>query len=543
MSSRSITHFSTLEKEEFQLLEKSQITEESEYEKWRKLTTYHYQLTLKDKPNWEYRPYQPDFAALYCYRHRNLVGLSMGGGKTLISALVFASIYSPEDDRPGRIHVTVPNHLAARRWIEDLEAVPSLRNRFEYIRSTKVLRKTTSPIIIYNHDLPKQKKRGQAVNHKYMRKHLRPSILCIDEVHNLKPKTNRTKALLTLRLVSKRTLALSGTLSDGDIAYTPFLCRFIYQEDFPYQSPKEFSQYFSVNQRLSTSYDSGSSNGGQDRYLRHLDLNRLPEYYQLMTRFCHRVSLDDPVVKPYITKPESKKETHIVTPSQDQLNAHRYYLSQHRQTIEALSESQEDNEETILSILHPLIRIANAYSLSTPKLEKLKEEILTEDKTAIFCATNSGARTLCQYLKSFGYSLTRIYANDEQETPTSLPEEKRMKRIDQFLGDESISVCVLQINLASEAIDLQNAGKVIFYDLPWSSIKVEQAIARTVRPGNPRSEVEVTFIANQGLIDEHQLNLIESKIELSNLLFDYSIDSKREGISEKDVIDDLLEDI
>ena len=542
MTTRSINHFNTLEKENFSLLETNRLDNKDEYTSWQKKVNQHYLSALRENPNWNYRPYQPDFAALYCYRHRNLVGLSMGGGKTIISALVIASVYDPKDDRPGRIHIAVPNHLAARRWIEDLEIIPVLRDRFKYIRSTKELRKTDSPILIYNQDLPKQNKKGRASNTKYIKKHLRPNMLCVDEVHNLKPGTTRTKALTELRLVSKRTLALTGTLSDGDLSYTPFLCWFVYQDYFPYRSPKQFSRHFSIDKKLGTSYDlSDNSNG---RYLKHLDLTRLPEYYQLMSRFCHRVSLDDPVVKPYISKPEIDKKVILVDPSNEQLEAHKRYLRQHKDTMRKLADSEDSKEETVLSILHPLIRVANGYGLYTPKLKRTRDEILDSDKTAIFCSTNSGARSIHRFLEGEGITSTRVYASDEEEDPVNLSEERRMKRIDDFLEEGGMDVCILQVNLASESIDLQNAGKVIFYDLPWSSIKVEQAIARTVRPGNPREKVEVTFIASKGLIDQHQLNLIESKIELSKLLFDYNV-SKGEGKDKetKDVIDDLLENI
>jgi len=161
----------------------------------------------------------------------------------------------------------------------------------------------------------------------------------------------------------------------------------------------------------------------------------------------------------------------------------------------------------------------------------------------IFSTWNDSSRLLNNYLHRNGIKTSRVYAHDEETVPKKMGEEMRGRTIYQFLHDDSIKCCILQVNLASESIDLQNAGMIIFYDLPWSSLKVEQAIARVVRPGNPREEVEVVFPYNKGLIDDHKLNLIQSKMKLSSLLFDYDVESSTDTkVSALDIINEMLED-
>lgn len=547
---RTITNPETLEKERFQAIESDRIDQQPEFKQWCVLAWHHYRQVLAEA-DLEMRPYQPEFAAHYCYRRHNIGALSQGGGKTLIAGLQIASIYCEPDrpipelssylpkPRPGQIHIGVPHALAAERWLTDLPLVPALRGKIKYVRSSKDLRRTTAQILIYNQDLVKHKAKGAKTNVKYMKKYLRPALLIIDEAHNLKPGTTRTKTLEELRLTAKRTLVLTGTLSDGDLSALPHLCRFVYQDQFPYKDSSQFSRYFGVNRQIKTDYKKGSQTD-TGRYLRHLDVSRLPEYYNLMRRFVHRVTLDDPEVKPFVSYPKPRWETTIVSTTQEQRRLHHQFLQDHLQKLQALSESSE--EDTVLRAMHPLIRIANAPAKESEKLRWTKDKIAGEnDKVAVFSLTNDGARRLYEYLNTAGLSTVRLYANDEAADPPKMGDEQRMKTKNRFMTDPQVQCLILQINLAAEAIDLQNAGRVIFYDLPWSSLKVQQAVSRVSRPGNPRAEVAVDLVATEGLIDEHQLNLVKRKMQLSNLMFDYDLDfDEPQDTSPTQVIDELL---
>jgi superfamily II DNA or RNA helicase len=468
----------------------------------------------------------------------------MGAGKTIITLLAIAATYewynSDNFPKPGRIHIAVPTHLAASRWIEDLNIVPALADQFQYVRSSKQLRNVAKPIIIYSHDLPKCKSKGWKENVKYMKKFLRPSFFCIDEVHNVKPNTQRTKTLEQLRLVSKRCIGLTGTLSDGELNSISHLCKFIYQDYFPYD-PKSFSREFGINRRLNTTYKGESIDEEDSRYLRHLDQSKLPKYYTLMRNFCHRVTLDDPEVRPYISFPEPKEESELIEPSKEQQQQHQHYIQQRREQLSNLAEGEHDSS-IILRILHPLILTANAPEGSSPKLERTKEEVeQSKEKVVLFTSSVSSNRKIYNYLTENGIKSVRVYSEDPQGNPPSMSEDSREKKIREFQNTEEITCCVIQIHLASEAFDLQNAGMVVFYDLPWSSLKVKQATARVVRPGNRRKQVRILFPHSRGLIDNHQFNLIKSKIEVSDMLFDFQTkQSKQDKVETTDVIQEIL---
>jgi hypothetical protein len=115
----------------------------------------------------------------------------------------------------------------------------------------------------------------------------------------------------------------------------------------------------------------------------------------------------------------------------------------------------------------------------------------------------------------------RLYATDSEVTPKVLSPSAREDVISRFLFDDDVKVAVLSINLAGESIDLNNAKQVIFYDLPWQSIRVQQAVYRAVRPGSPHAYVDVAFLTNSSMIDSHMFELFENKLMASKLLLEY----------------------
>jgi hypothetical protein len=50
---------------------------------------------------------------------------------------------------------------------------------------------------------------------------------------------------------------------------------------------------------------------------------------------------------------------------------------------------------------------------------------------------------------------------------------------------------LITTDVAAEGLDLQRAGRVVHYDLPWTSMRLEQREGRAVRLGSPNSTVEV----------------------------------------------------
>src|SRR5207245_10141759 len=59
---------------------------------------------------------------------------------------------------------------------------------------------------------------------------------------------------------------------------------------------------------------------------------------------------------------------------------------------------------------------------------------------------------------------------------------------------------LIATDLLSEGLNLQDAGRVIHYDLPWSPARLAQRVGRIDRAGSPHERIEtVTFLPPQPL--------------------------------------------
>src|SRR2546423_2380166 len=61
---------------------------------------------------------------------------------------------------------------------------------------------------------------------------------------------------------------------------------------------------------------------------------------------------------------------------------------------------------------------------------------------------------------------------------------------------------LIATDLVSEGLNLQDAARVIHYDLPWSPARLAQRVGRIDRAGSPHARIEtVTFLPAQPLAD------------------------------------------
>jgi superfamily II DNA or RNA helicase len=68
--------------------------------------------------------------------------------------------------------------------------------------------------------------------------------------------------------------------------------------------------------------------------------------------------------------------------------------------------------------------------------------------------------------------------------------------IDAFAGGAiDVLVCT---DLAAEGLNLQRAGMVVHYDLPWNPVKIDQRNGRAFRIGQPREAVKAVFFVPRG---------------------------------------------
>jgi len=94
-----------------------------------------------------------------------------------------------------------------------------------------------------------------------------------------------------------------------------------------------------------------------------------------------------------------------------------------------------------------------------------------------------------------------------QWTPCSKEEIKRRLRE----GQVKLLVCT---DAAAEGLNLQFAGVLVNYDLPWNPMKVEQRIGRIDRLGQPRPVIRVLSFAYKDTVEQDVFFTVGSRINL-----------------------------
>jgi superfamily II DNA or RNA helicase len=501
------------------------------YNNYFKKAQKHYQ-ELCNLYNLEVRPYQPEMAALYALRGSNICGGACGLGKTFIVGLLICILYSDCNFKggAGQIQIAVPNILSGKtRWLTDLNRLTALKGKVEFINSETQALKSNKPIWVYTTDFIKRKSKyikgnRDTIARCFKRRGLLPSLLVIDEIHLLKPNSDRSKLWIWWRKQCKRFLGLSGTLSDGRLDLLIHIAELVYGNTLTY-TKSSFIDKFNVNKVVNTNYLKGEEqvNEVSTRYLPHLDITKLPQYAEFAQTYIHRVSLNDPNVTEVIKIPECIEHHIKIAPT---LTHKQYYLDLLKDIKQRLEAAQTANWTIALNTINPLINASNITppDITNNKLNKLINLVDNNSgKTVIFVSQIEIGRVLHNHLKDLygADKAIRLYAQDPNSNPKVLNAIAREDLVSKFLYDDKVKVGVFSINLASESIDLNTASQVIFYDYPWQAIKLQQAIYRAVRPGNPIDKVHVYYLVNSGMIDAHQFNLLNERKKSTKTMLDF----------------------
>jgi hypothetical protein len=84
------------------------------------------------------------------------------------------------------------------------------------------------------------------------------------------------------------------------------------------------------------------------------------------------------------------------------------------------------------------------------------------------------------------------------------------------------------LNLSAESIDLTSVHHAVFWDIPWDPIKAYQAIRRLIRPGSVAKHIELYYLVNERMVDEHLYRLLEDKLQNLSRLMDLDYDNEVE---------------
>ena len=501
---------------EFELVDSQDLTQDSHYNKYLNKAYKHYkELYLNEDIQW--RPYQPEYAALYATRRKNICALTMGLGKTTIAGLMLCCLY--EDNiklmRPGAIQIIAPSELSIKtRWLEDLEKLKVIQGNISFLKKKEDVFKADKPIWIYNQDFPKRELSDRKGNNKFLSKSLnKANVLIIDEAHHLKPKTQRSRHINYLARRSKRVFLMSGTISDGRLDLINFLNELTYGRLWPYNE-KDFKRDFTAKRKIKSSYLYGMNTNDSKKSIHQLSPDMISKYSKLIQRYVHRASYSDSNIYPYVHIPKRETVVDIVTPSKEHQEHYEETLKDKQADLEqAKLYDSNKMKAKALQLLHPVLLASNCppVHIENHKIKKLKEYVEEYQKlgkkTAVFCDGVESARVVTLSLLE-QFKTERLYAHDPNYEPTSQTQAMRSKVVNKFLFTDEVEVGVFSINLASESIDLTTADQVIFYDYPWASLKLQQALFRVLRPGNKSSKVRAVYLGNKGFIDEHQQTLL-----------------------------------
>jgi SNF2 family DNA or RNA helicase len=519
-------------------LEVNQLAGLSAYSFFLERTKDGFNSFLKENPHADDRPYQYQYAAVMCCRRFNIMGWSMSVGKTTSTIVTILGLYKErlQQLRKGSIHIVVLNLLAAERWLEDFSKISMFKGLYQVVNSLADLEKTQCPIIIYSQDFPKRRASGRKYSSKTtlskrLRK-LKPTLLVVDEVHGLRSNTARTAHLKKIREKSRRCLALTGTPSEGNLKELHSILTFVYGDNWLYRSAQSFSKDFGSKQRISTSYI--QKEDAPEKYLQRLEPAKMADYYHMMRRFIHRVRIDEPQIRRCMTLPEAEHVMHAVEPDQEQKDIYDLYVASHLEQLRRVSDGiTKQQQAEALQLINPLIKIANFPgdgTRPTPKIKYLLDLVQrAEGKVVIFCDRVASAWLCTHHLRNtLKVETIRLYSKDPNAEPPEMNMEQRIEAVTEFQYNPNIKAGVFSITLAGQSIDLTKASDVIYYCLPWSSIKIQQSISRVVRSGNTYPEVKLHYLYQTGMIDEYQTKLALEKIRCSKLMLDYEVDFEAE---------------
>lgn len=145
----------------------------------------------------------------------------------------------------------------------------------------------------------------------------------------------------------------------------------------------------------------------------------------------------------------------------------------------------------------------------TELLRYLDEEAPTE-KVIVYTRFEQVASVIVEGLTKADIKTVRITGKESGGA--------RRKAQEAFMTDPETRVICLT-SAGGEAIDLQAARILIYFDLPWSWGEFTQVLGRARRQGSPHSSLLVILLGTLDTIDTHTLNLLQAKERLVNATF------------------------
>jgi len=205
-------------------------------------------------------------------------------------------------------------------------------------------------------------------------------------------------------------------------------------------------------------------------------------------------------------------------------------------------EGEEEKEVTKLTAIsycqqivnHPdLIGCEGSSEKLTALIELLTEGDLAGEKVIVFSRFKKMVNLLMPALKKAGLDPVRVTGDESGD--------QRQKAQDRFqnVDDPCKVICITMAG--GDAINLQAAKAIIFYDTPWSAGDYIQIIGRMIRIGSLHDNVLALHLvaklkSGKGTIDQRVMDVIESKMKLIEAVLGERLKGTAKGTG-KDRID------
>jgi hypothetical protein len=137
----------------------------------------------------------------------------------------------------------------------------------------------------------------------------------------------------------------------------------------------------------------------------------------------------------------------------------------------------------------------------------------TSEKIVVFAFFRGTLNYLKKRLEADGVRCALIYGGMAAGFVDNRVINEKTAEIERFRDAEGPSV-LLSSEVGSEGIDLQFAGMLFNYDLPWNPMRVEQRIGRIDRIGQQRESILIGHFATEGTIDDKILNRLYQRVNV-----------------------------
>ena len=180
---------------------------------------------------------------------------------------------------------------------------------------------------------------------------------------------------------------------------------------------------------------------------------------------------------------------------------------------------------------HPELIGADGGSTKLDVLvDLIKEGDLVGEKTIVFSRFRGMVDIIMRELAKNKINAVRITGSEN--------EDQRKEAQDLFQNPDNDTQVICITTAATEAVNLQSAKAIVFYDTPWSGGDYLQALGRMIRIGTTHDAVYAFHITSPDTIDDRVMEVLKRKMKLIE-----SIIGKRIKGEDDDTVVEINNDI